>query len=653
MLAVQQLRVEAGARVLFDGLSFVVNSGDRLSLAGPNGAGKSTLLKCIAGILEPNGGRITMPRNCRIGYLPQDGIHLDGNSLWENAESAFADARCLQQRINTLSAELQRLDPRASPYSAALEEIGELELQLEQFDPSRIKPRIESVLGGLGFERSDFGRNCREFSGGWQMRIAMAKLFLQEPDVLLLDEPTNHLDLDSQRWMEGYLQSCRGAVILISHDRALLDELTTRTIAFEGGRVAEYAGNYSFFARESRLRREVLEKQYRAQQREIEKTQRWINRFRAKNTKASQVQSRIRQLEKMDRIELDEEEAAVDFTFPPPPPGAHSVDKLDRASKRYGNLTVFEKLDLEITRGQKVAVVGPNGAGKSTFCRLVTGAEAPTDGRCQLGNRILPSFFSQNHADELDPRQTVLESAECVASRDNLPHVRTLLGCFLFRGDDVFKTAGVLSGGERSRLALVRMLVQPANFLILDEPTNHLDMQSQEVLQNALRRYQGTVIVVSHNRAFLDPIVDRTLEFRSGRNPKLYYGNLSYYLRKRDEEDAAAAGSPKANSARQNSQTSASRKEQRRRDAEIRRQRARILNPLEQKLASLENQIREFETAKSTLTEHLSNPGLAADPDKLRKSTHAYQSVSDKLEKTFTAWYELSDEIEQTRKTLE
>jgi len=660
VLAIQQIRVEVGARVLFDGLSFVVGHEDRLSFAGPNGAGKSTLMKCISGILEPNAGQIIKPKGCRVGYLPQEGIHLSGHTLWEEAESAFAEAKKLQFEIDRLSEDLRKLDPRSAPYSDLLHEIGELELKLDHFDPSRIKPRIDSILGGLGFKRSDFERDCGEFSGGWQMRIAMAKLFLQEPDVLLLDEPTNHLDVDAQRWMENYLRSYKGAIALISHDRALLDELTTRTIAFEGGGATEYAGNYSYFVKEAKLRREILEKQYRAQRREIEKTEKWINRFRAKNTKASQVQSRIKQLEKMERIELEEEEVTMKFAFPPPPPSAHAVAKLEHASKRYGDLTVFEDFDFEITRGEKIAVVGPNGAGKSTFCRIITGEEKPTDGVHELGAKVFPSFFSQTHADELDPGRTVLQTVEDVASRENIAHVRNLLGCFLFRGDDVFKEVGVLSGGERSRVTLVRMLVRPANFLILDEPTNHLDMQSQDVLQNALNHYPGSVVIVSHNRSFLDPVVDRTLEFRHGRKPKLYYGNLSYYLDKIAEEEAATRG-PKSgttvsvvNQNRGQAATSAAnRKDQRRRDAAQRQERNQVLKPLEDQLEKLEAEIAEYESAKETLTEHMSKPEVAGDAEDLRKTSAAFQSVADKLEKAYSDWSELSDEVETMQAKLE
>lgn len=657
MLAVQQLRVEVGARVLFDGLSFVLAKEDRISFAGPNGAGKSTLMKCLAGVIEPNAGQITRPKGHRTGYLPQDGIHLSGHSLWKEAESAFAEAKKLQHEIERNSARLDHLDPAEPSYSEILQEIGELELRLEHFDPSRIKPRIESVLGGLGFQRADFQRDCGEFSGGWQMRIAMAKLFLQRPDVLLLDEPTNHLDVDAQRWMEAFLRDYKGTIAIISHDRSLLDDLTTRTIAFERGQAAEYAGNYSFFVKESALRREILEKQYRAQQREIEKTERWINRFRAKNTKASQVQSRIKQLEKMERIELQEEEGAMNFTFPAPPPSAHCVAKIERGAQRYGNLTVFENFDFEITRGQKIAVVGPNGAGKSTFCRMITGKESPADGRLEMGAKVFPSFFSQTHADELDPGQTVLHTVEEAASRDNMAHVRNLLGCFLFRGDDVFKQVGVLSGGERSRVALVQMLVRPANFLILDEPTNHLDMQSQDVLQKALTHYPGTIIIVSHNRAFLDPVVERTLEFRQSRQPRLYHGNLSYYLDKVAEDEQGGRSSGSGSSATRDTSTtrdgSLTRKEERRREAKIRQQRNLVLKPLEDRLEKLEATITEFEAARETLTEHMSRPDVAGDAGELRKTSEAFQSVGNQLEKAYSEWSGLTDEVETMRAKLE
>ena len=660
VLSIQNLRVEFGARVLFSDLSFTILEKERISFAGANGAGKSTLMKCIAGIIPANAGKIITPRDTAIGYLPQEGIHIKGITLWDETASAFQEALGMQEEIDRLSDSLEDLDPRSAPFSDALDRIGTLELRLEHHDLARMKPRVDAVLTGLGFKRSDFDRDCGQFSGGWQMRIAMAKLFLQSPEVLLLDEPTNHLDIDSQRWMEQYLQNYPGAIILISHDLALLDALTTRTIAFHHGRAEEYAGNFSYYLKESEARKEIRLKQYKAQRREIEKTELFINRFRAQANKAAQVQSRIKALDKVERIELEEEDAVMNFRFPAPPASGQSVVVLDKAAKRYGDLTVFKDFDFEITRGERLAIVGPNGAGKSTFCRLITAQEEPDNGTHQFGHKVALSFFSQNHADELAPDKTVLESVQEVASRENMPLARNILGCFLFRGDDVFKKVGVLSGGERSRVALVRMLVRPANFLILDEPTNHLDVQSQEVLQNALRDYPGTYLIVSHNRAFLDPIVTKTLEFRPGQPPRLYQGNVTYYIDKKAEEEALAKGqaapAPRAVPKPITAPTAApaskpasatptmNRKDQRKLEAEQRQKRSSVLNPLKAELVIVEANIAKWEAAQAALTQAMSNPD--ADSDAIQEATHAYQLLAEKLEKAFSRWTELSDRIE-------
>ena len=650
MISVQSLRVEFGARVLFDKLSFTVQPRERIAFAGHNGAGKSTLMKCIAGLLEPSAGAVVMPKGTRAGYLPQEGIHVRGRSLWQETESAFGETLELRAKIDRLARELAKLDPRSSPYAELLEEIGALELKLDATDPARMKPRIESILKGLGFQEKDFTRDCAEFSGGWQMRIAMAKLFLQEPEALLLDEPTNHLDIGTQVWMENYLCNYPGAIILISHDRGLLDKLCTRTIAFANGRAEEYSGNYSYFERESVLRREIQRRQYEAQQREIAEIQRFIDRFRAQANKASLVQSRIKMLEKIERIpEPERDDAVMNFKFPAPPPSGHMVAKLDGVTKNYGPLTVFSGFDFEITKGEKIAIVGPNGAGKSTFCRLITAQEAPDAGSHVFGHKVACSFFSQNHADELDPHLTVLETVEAAASRESAPHARNLLGCFLFRGDDVFKKVGVLSGGERSRVALVCMLLRPANFLILDEPTNHLDMQSQDVLQRALIDYPGSVLIVSHNRTFLDPLVTKTLEFRPGQPPRLFSGNITYYLEKTAENaepQLAATPGSTATAAR------SSRKDQRRAEAEARGQRNKLLKPLEGELETLEARIAELEAAQATLTAALSSEEIAADPDKLRETSHAVATLTANLETSYTRWGELSDEIEAVKAKL-
>jgi ATP-binding cassette subfamily F protein 3 len=661
MISVQSLRVEFGARVLFNDLSFSVQPRERIAFAGHNGAGKSTLMKCAAGIIKPTAGQISAPRGTRVGYLPQEGIHVKGRTLWQETESAFGETMALAEKIDRLSHELTKLDPRSSPYGDLLEEIGELELLLDSTDPARMKPKIESVLKGLGFQTKDFTRDCSEFSGGWQMRIAMAKLFLQEPEVLLLDEPTNHLDIGTQIWVEQYLINYPGAILLISHDRALLDTLCTRTIAFSHGRAEEYAGNFSYFERESVLRKEIRLKQYTAQQREIAETQRFIDRFRASANKATLVQSRIKLLAKVERIPAPEQDDAVmNFKFPPPPNSGHMVAKLEGISKSYGQLNIFNGFDFEINKGEKFAIVGPNGAGKSTFCRLITGQEEPDDGIHNFGHKVATSFFSQNHADELDPNLTVLETVEAAASRESAPQARNVLGCFLFRGDDVFKKIGVLSGGERSRVALVCMLLRPANFLILDEPTNHLDMQSQDVLQRALIDYPGSVMIVSHNRDFLDALVTKTLEFQPGRPPIQYAGNITYYLEKSAEDEAAKKGAPKlatlgaaasTNSSRQ-SVPGVNRKEQRRIEAEQREIRSKVLKPLETEFAALEIKIAELEGAQATLTQQLSSEEVGNNPGKLREVTNAVDKLAKALETSYSRWGALSEEIERLRAKL-
>ena len=660
MLAVQNLRVEFGARVLFHNLSFVVQAQERIAFAGHNGAGKSTLMKCIAGLLEPNAGQIAKPRDCRVGYLPQEGIHVSGRTVRAEVESAFAEVIVMQDEVHALAEQLPHMDPRSSPYAHALERIGELEILLEHHDLARMRPRVESILRGLGFRDRDFERDCGEFSGGWQMRMALAKLLLSEPEVLLLDEPTNHLDLDSQRWMEAYLKSYQGAIILISHDIALLDSLVTRTIAFHHGRAEEYAGNFSFFMKESVARKEILKRQYKAQQREIAKSKEFIDRFRSKATKASLVQSRIKMLDKVELIQLEDDDAVMKFHFPPPLPSAQSVVRLENVGKRYGQLSVFEDFDFEIERGDRIAIVGVNGAGKSTFSRLISGQEAPDDGKCTQGLHTQISFFSQNHADELNPDQTVQEAVESVASRETLPNVRSLLGCFLFRGDDVTKRVGVLSGGERSRVALVRMLVRPANFLILDEPTNHLDIQSQEVLQNALQEYAGTYCIVSHNRRFLDPIVTKVLEFRLGQPPRVFLGNISDYIEKKEAEERALAAqvdgyvssSPRLSGLDKGMTSSGApqvkdRREQRRREAEYRQRRSREIKPLEDKLAGWEEKIAQYEEEQQTLTGEMNNPEAAGDSDRILELSRAYELASRNLEAAYTSWSEVSDDMER------
>ena len=508
----------------------------------------------------------------------------------------------------------------------------------------------------MGFSASDFERDCGEFSGGWQMRIALAKLLLQEPEVLLLDEPTNHLDIQSQRWLEQNLRNYRGAICIISHDIALLDSLVTRTIAFHHGRAEEYSGNFSFYLKESKARKEVLQRQAAAQQREIAKTQAFIDRFRAKASKASQAQSRLKQLEKIELIEVEDDDAVMSFHFPPPPPGGNTVVKLEKACKAYGPIRLLQDYDFRMDKGDRIAIVGVNGSGKSTFTRLISGTEEPDSGSFSFGHHTQVAFFSQTHADVLNNEQTVLECVEAAADRNTRPLVRNILGCFLFRGDDVFKKIGVLSGGERSRVALVCMLLKPANFLIMDEPTNHLDFQSQDVLQRALEEYPGSYCIVSHNRRFLDPIVNKVLEFRPGMPPRLFHGNVSQYIESVEAEErrlkAAAAQPVQQNGAVAAPVSPQNKKDARRARAQERERRTRVLKPLQTALEQVESEIAEKDERKSAISVELEKPENMSDNQKLMELTQAYQQLERETEALFSRWEELSVEIERAEAAL-
>lgn len=658
VFAVQNLHIEFGPRVLFDSLSFVVEQGERIAFAGQNGAGKSTLMKCIVGAMEPDRGQIMMPKHTRVGYLPQDGIHIAGSPLLEEVLRSVGNVVELQQTVDDLSATLQRLDPSSAEYRGTLDEIGRLELILHDQDTVALRPRAESILRGLGFAETDFPRDCGEFSGGWQMRIALAKLLLQQPEVLLLDEPTNHLDISSQRWLEQSLRSYRGAICIISHDVALLDNLVSRTIAFHHGRAEEYAGNFSYYLKESKIRKESLLRQAKAQQREIAKTQAFIDRFRYKATKASQAQSRLKQLEKIELIEVEDDDAVMSFHFPPPPPGGDTVVTLEKVGKAYGDIRLLQDYSFRMDKGDRIAIVGVNGSGKSTFSRLISGTEAPDSGTFRFGHHTQVAFFSQTHADVLNNGQTVLECVEAAASRETRPLVRNILGCFLFRGDDVFKKIGVLSGGERSRVALVCMLLRPANFLIMDEPTNHLDFQSQDVLQRALAEYPGSYCIVSHNRQFLDPIVNKVLEFRLGQAPRLYHGNVTQYLEtveadeRRRKEEAARRAVTESTAAQAVPTPTGNRKDARRARAQERERRAKLIKPLEKEMERVEADIAARDERKAAIAAELEKPENMSDNEKLMQLTQEYRVLESETEALFTRWENLSSDLERAEAAL-
>ena len=540
MIALQKIRLQYGERHLYKDISATIGTSDRIGLVGSNGAGKSTLLKVLCGLEEVDGGKVDKANYATFGYLPQDGIEMHGRTLFKETELAFADVLGLKAKVEEAEDRLDKMDTSSEEFYETLELIGAWEHRLEDLDAGKLPSRIESVLLGLGFSSSDMNRKTEEFSGGWQMRIALAKLLLANPSLLLLDEPTNHLDVTSQKWLEDFLLRYEGSLLMISHDRGFLDIICNRTFELSMGSLHVYSGNYSVFETQSAERKELQMKAYKSQQKEIQQAEQFINRFRAKASKAKQAQSRIKALDKIERIQIEKEEDGVSFSFAPPPRSGQTVINLVDISKSYGDLPVIRDANLRIERGDRIVVVGVNGAGKTTIAKVIAGVEPFQSGEREIGQSTHISYFGQHQADELDKSLTVLATLEESAEGKNTTNIRSILGTFLFRGDDVFKKVSVLSGGERNRLALAKMLARSANFLILDEPTNHLDMRSQDALQNALKEYTGAYLIVSHNRAFVDPLATKVLEIRKD-GLSLFPGNVSDYLRHLEVVEAVAS----------------------------------------------------------------------------------------------------------------
>jgi ATP-binding cassette, subfamily F, member 3 len=645
MLSLEHITIQFGERSLFEDITATIGPRDRIGLVGSNGSGKSTLLKAIVGIQQTDGGNINKAQYVTVGYLPQDGVSASGHSLYKEAETAFEDVLQIHSELDEAHRQLSLLDPSSEDFMDTLEVLGELQHRLEDLDAYRMKSKIERVLMGLGFSVRDFERMTEEFSGGWQMRIALAKLLLQEPNVLLLDEPTNHLDLDTLQWLEEYLRQYNGAIILVSHDRTFLDNLTTKTFALSRGKFESYAGNYSYYEKEREVRKELLVSQLKNQQQHIKQTQEFIERFRYKATKARQVQSRIKQLDKIEHVEVENDEEEIHFHFPPPQQSGRIVIELKNLDKHYGPLEVFHKLDYKVERTDRIAVVGVNGAGKSTLSRILAGVESYDAGERTVGYNVVPSYFAQDQADELDPGKDVLQTVEESAGTETRTQLRTLLGSFLFHGDDVFKSVSVLSGGEKSRLALAKMLLQPANFLIMDEPTNHLDMKSKRVLQEALSQYEGTFAIVSHDRAFLDPIVNKVLEVRPG-SVRTYLGNLSdYILKKKQEHDQIDAVAERTDTAPAIDAQATWQEQQKRRKIL-----AREIRTAKKQLEEAEKKIQQIETRKKEIESLLADPEFYKKGEEVKIVSAEYKEVQNQLEHAFAHWSLLTQQLEQIEK---
>ena len=643
MISVNQVSVVFGGWYLLDGVSFLINKKDRIGLTGRNGAGKSTTLKMLAGQQAPTEGSITMASDVKIGYLPQTKVYTDGNTVRQEAEKAFADLFALKKEVECLNLELSAREDYESPaYMKLLERIHEKTELLAIRGEGNIEREVEVVLKGLGFRSEDLERNCEEFSGGWRMRIELAKILLARPDIFLLDEPTNHLDIESITWLESFLQNYPGAVVLVSHDRAFLDNVTTRTIEISLGKAYDYKVPYTRF---EELRKERIEQQMRAyqnQQKQIKDTEEFIERFRYKATKSVQVQSRIKQLEKIERIEVEEEDTArITVRFQPAVRPGELVVTGKTLRKAYGEHLVLDDVGFEIKRGEKVAFVGKNGEGKSTLVKMIMG-EIPFEGELKIGHNVHIGYFAQNQADLLEGELSVLDTVDQVAEGEIRKKIRDILGAFLFSGEDVEKKVKVLSGGERTRLAMVRLLLEPYNVLILDEPTNHLDMRTKEILKEALKKFEGTVIVVSHDRDFLTGLADKVYEF-AHRNMKEYLGGVTDFLEAKKiscfreyEQLHKPQGQPQAAAAPPAAKESKMSFEERKQlNREIKKA-EQAVEKTEQQITTLEAQVAEMEQqmAAGSVSEEL-----------LGK----YSSARQALEEAMEEWTKATEEAERLK----
>ena len=655
MISLDNLTVSYGGWTLFDNISFLINPKDRIGLVGRNGAGKTTLLRIITGEQQPTSGHVTLNGECTIGYLPQTMRVADTTTLAEETAKAFDEVLRLEAEIASLTREIaERTDYESAGYEQLLHRLNDAQDHYHILGGDTREADIEKTLLGLGFKRTDFGRATSEFSGGWRMRIELAKLLLRRPSIFLLDEPTNHLDIESIQWLEEYLKNYNGAVLLISHDRAFLDNVTNRTVELSLGKVTDYKVSYSKYVVLRAERRAQQMAAYENQQRMIEKTEEFIEKFRYKPTKSNQVQSRIKQLERLERLEIEEEDlSTLNIKFPPAPRSGQIVAEINEAGMSFGTKHVFSGANFIIEKGDKIALVGRNGEGKTTLARMLIGQLTPTEGSVRLGANVNIGYYAQNQDDLMDGEFTVYDTLDRVAVGDIRTRLRDILGAFLFRGEDIDKKVKVLSGGERARLAMARMMLEPRNLLILDEPTNHMDMRSKDILKSAIMKYDGTVVGVSHDREFLDGMVQKVYEFRDG-GVKEYLGGIYYFLEKRkleslqeiERRDAPAkpaanpAANPAAKSAAQpaaNRDAAASGKltyEQRKEQEKQLRKLRRAVETVEAELAEIEKQIAAYDAKFAAATEYTEADYKAYNDLKARydHQMHEWEKASYELE---------------------
>jgi ATP-binding cassette subfamily F protein 3 len=644
MIDIKNLSIQFTGENLFENVNLKIGIHEKIALVGSNGTGKSTFLKILYGLEKPESGFITKQKGIRIGYLPQDLISFKNNTLFNETKSALPDINYLDVRESEILELLNSNDVFDSDRNELIEELGDIHYKKEEVDFYSANSKIEKVLVGLGFSEHDFIRNTEEFSGGWQMRIQLAKILLAENDIILLDEPTNHLDIDTLSWLEEYLQNYKGSLIIISHDRHFINSVTSKTLEIFNRQINFYPGSYSSYLTFKIERDEQLRAQKKTQEKKYKDIEKFIERFKYKATKARQVQSRIKMLEKTDMISLIEDEKKIDLRFPDPPRSGVIPIEFTNISKSYDKLKVLEDVNLQIERNDKIAIVGPNGAGKTTLAKIIGSKIRPSSGELKVGHNTIISYYEQEVADSINPEYDLLDALMEINNELSPGQLRTILGSFLFSGDDVFKKIKVLSGGEKSRVALSRLLLTKSNLIILDEPTNHLDFSSKEILQNALINFTGTLIIVSHDIDFLTPIVNKVIEIRNHKI-KVYPDGIDYYLQKR-MEDSINQVEIKPQFVRAN------RKDQKRVEAEIRQKVYNQTKDLKQSLNKCENDINKLEKLKDGLEIELSNPLTFNNFQLAKEKNTEYENVKNQLNLYYNLWTEITNKIEEIEKTI-
>jgi ATP-binding cassette subfamily F protein 3 len=645
MITVGNLSVLFGGKPLFEDISFMIQPRDKVGLTGKNGAGKSTLLKIIARMQEPTKGTISVPNGYRIGYLPQEMKHASGKTIFEEAKTAFKEVLELEAELNDLSKQLEeRTDYESDAYHAIIERLNEVGQRLSLLGTGSIDGETEKILLGLGFSHSDLHRLMDEFSGGWKMRVELAKILLQMPDAVLLDEPTNHLDIESIQWLESFLSTYPGAVVLVSHDRAFLDAVTIRTIEITLGKIEDYKASYSRYVVLRQERRDQQMAAYMNQKKMIDDTEKFIDRFRAKASKAVQVQSRIKQLDKVERIEVEQEDnASMHFRFPDAPRSGKVVVTVEEVKKSFGQKQILKGLDLMVERGDKIAFVGRNGEGKTTLSKIITG-NLDYEGKVELGHNVNLGYFAQNQAELLDPKASVLETLENVARNVTTMQLRNILGSFLFSGETVDKKVHVLSGGEKGRLSLARLLLEPVNLLVLDEPTNHLDMRSKDILKAALQQYNGTMILVSHDREFLDGLCNKVIEFKEGKI-KEFPGGIFEFLQSRKLDTLKQLEQVKAEKVVQQEK-----KQQEKVVVQKNPINDKELKQLQNKIRNTEEKISSLENAVSELENKLADPEVYAKPEEAQQLLKAHEARKKELDDLVAQWEQMIERQEELSK---